>query len=87
MPRTTGFEVLRSLPADVHRLHVVFVTGFAQHALAAFEIDVIAYLLKPVQQEKLMHMAERILHLRRHTGTPGICYSDVITKAHLSCQT
>ncbi len=43
MPRTTGFEVLRSLPADVHRLHVVFVTGFAQHALAAFEIDVIAY--------------------------------------------
>jgi len=65
MPGMTGFEVLRSLPADVPQPSVVFVTGFDQHALAAFEVDAIAYLLKPVQQEKLVHVVERISLLHR----------------------
>jgi len=60
MPGMTGFEVLRNLPADIEHPHVVFVTGFDQHALEAFEADAIAYLLKPVRQEKLIHVIERI---------------------------
>ena len=65
MPGMTGFEVLRHLPADVEHPHVVFVTGFDQHALEAFEADAIAYLLKPIQQEKLIHVIERIIRLHR----------------------
>jgi DNA-binding LytR/AlgR family response regulator len=63
MPGMTGFEVLRSLPADVPHPLVVFVTGFDQHALEAFEADAIAYLLKPVRQDKLMHVVDRIASL------------------------
>jgi DNA-binding LytR/AlgR family response regulator len=48
----TGFEVLRSLPAEV------------AHPLEAFEADAITYLLKPVRQEKLMHVVDRIARLR-----------------------
>jgi DNA-binding LytR/AlgR family response regulator len=66
-----GFEVLRSLPREVERPHVVFVTGFDQHALAAFEADAIAYLLKPVQQARLIQVVERIdrLHGLASKGT------------------
>jgi CheY-like chemotaxis protein len=54
MPGMTGFEVLRNLPPDLERPHIVFVTGYDQHALDAFEADAIAYLLKPVQQQRLI---------------------------------
>jgi DNA-binding LytR/AlgR family response regulator len=63
MPGMTGFEVLRSLPREISPPHVVFVTGYDQHALAAFEADAIAYLLKPVQREKLLHVVERLERL------------------------
>ena len=63
MPGMNGFEVLHSLLSDVPLPHVVFVTGFDQHALAAFEVDAIAYLLKPIQQERLVHVVERIFRL------------------------
>jgi DNA-binding LytR/AlgR family response regulator len=63
MPGMTGFEVLRSLPADVPHPLVVFVTGFDQHALEAFEADAIAYLLKPVQQDKLVRVVDRLTRL------------------------
>jgi two-component system, LytTR family, response regulator len=70
MPGMTGFEVLRNLPADLERPHIVFVTGFDQHALDAFEADAIAYLLKPVQQQRLIQVVERIerLHARPPDG-------------------
>jgi DNA-binding LytR/AlgR family response regulator len=60
MPGMNGFEVLRGLPADFTPPQVVFVTGFDQHALAAFEADAVAYLLKPVRQERLLHVVERL---------------------------
>lgn len=60
MPGMTGFQVLRNLPADVTQPQVVFVTGFDQHALAAFDADAVAYLLKPVQQERLVQVVERL---------------------------
>ena len=54
----------RSHPADVAHPLVVFVTGFDQHALEAFEADAVAYLLKPVRQDKLMHVVDRLTRLR-----------------------
>jgi DNA-binding LytR/AlgR family response regulator len=69
MPGMTGFEVLRALPAAFPQPHVVFVTGYDQHALAAFEADAVAYLLKPVQQERLLQVVHRIL--RFHLGEPA----------------
>jgi len=63
MPGMTGSEALLSFPSDVSLPHVVFVTGVDQYALAAFEVDAIAYLLKPVQRERLVHVVERISRL------------------------
>jgi DNA-binding LytR/AlgR family response regulator len=59
MPGLDGFQVLRSIAADAPRPLIVFVTGFDQHALEAFEANALAYLLKPVERERLAAVLER----------------------------
>jgi len=59
MPGLDGFELLRSIPADVPKPLIVFVTGFDQHALEAFEANALAYLLKPVEKERLAAVVDR----------------------------
>jgi DNA-binding LytR/AlgR family response regulator len=59
LPGLAGFEVLHSLPRDVPPPLVIFVTGYDQHALAAFEANALAYLLKPVEPERLTQAVER----------------------------
>jgi DNA-binding LytR/AlgR family response regulator len=60
MPGLNGFDVLRALPPETQRPLVIFITGFDQHALAAFEADAVAYLLKPIQEERLLQVIDRI---------------------------
>lgn len=51
MPEQTGFDFLRLLPAPHPR--VVFVTAHDAHALRAFEVNALDYLLKPVVPARL----------------------------------
>jgi two-component system LytT family response regulator len=59
LPGLTGFEVLQSVQRTVTLPLVIFVTGYDQHALAAFEADALAYLLKPVAPERLAQVLDR----------------------------
>lgn len=59
MPGLAGFQVLQSLPADALMPLVIFVTGFDEHALAAFEANALAYLLKPVEDDRLAQAIDR----------------------------
>jgi DNA-binding LytR/AlgR family response regulator len=68
MPGLTGFEVLHALPEDAALPLVIFVTGFDQHALAAFEANALAYLLKPVEPERLGQAVDRALRLGSALG-------------------
>ena len=45
MPKLTGFEVLELIGGEQA---VIFVTAFDEHALKAFEVNAVDYLLKPV---------------------------------------
>jgi two-component system LytT family response regulator len=49
MPKLTGFEVLELVGREPA---VVFVTAFDEHALRAFEVNAVDYLLKPVAAER-----------------------------------
>jgi two-component system LytT family response regulator/two-component system response regulator LytT len=53
MPGLTGFEVARSLVENDRVPAIVFVTAFDQHAIAAFEVNAVDYLLKPVEAARL----------------------------------
>lgn len=63
MPGLSGFEVLRSISKSVALPLVIFITGYDQHALAAFKENALAYLLKPVEPEGLAQAVERALKL------------------------
>ncbi len=49
MPRLTGFETLELLDP---RPAVVFVTAYDRHAVKAFEVSAVDYLLKPFSKER-----------------------------------
>ncbi len=50
MPQITGLEALRS--DLLKNLKVILVTAFAEHAIEAFELNVVDYLLKPFSFER-----------------------------------
>src|SRR5678815_4076880 len=59
MPGLTGFEVARRM-LDAHAVsHIIFVTAYDQHAIEAFEVNAVDYLLKPVDQARLEVAVER----------------------------
>ena len=49
MPGMDGLEAARHLARLPHPPTVIFTTAYDEHALAAFEVAAIAYLLKPVR--------------------------------------
>jgi two-component system LytT family response regulator len=54
-----GFDVLRALPARSTVPLIIFITGFHEYAIEAFEANAVAYLLKPLEPERLHAMVER----------------------------
>lgn len=52
MPELDGLAVARSLRGG-RRPAIIFVTAYERHALEAFEVDAVDYLLKPVRRERL----------------------------------
>ena len=56
MPKLDGFEVLELIGDEVA---VVFVTAYDQHALRAFEVHAVDYLLKPFSAERFEAALDR----------------------------
>src|SRR5262249_8981675 len=58
MPRLDGFGVIESV--GVKRMpHVIFVTAYDEHALRAFDVSALDYLLKPIDGERFLEALER----------------------------
>ena len=56
MPKLDGFEVLELLEQPPA---VIFITAYDQHALRAFEVHAVDYLLKPFSRERLVEAMAR----------------------------
>jgi len=71
MPGMDGIDVARALAASKPPPAVVFITAFDQFAVAAFEVEAVDYLMKPVDPERLERALTRArTHLhRRQTGS------------------
>ena len=65
MPGLTGFEVARRLIDREPPVSIVFVTAYDQHAIEAFEVNAVDYLLKPVEADRLDRAVQRV---RRRRG-------------------
>jgi two-component system LytT family response regulator/two-component system response regulator LytT len=60
MPGLTGFEVAREALARHSPTQLVFVTAYDQHAIEAFEVNAVDYLLKPVESARLEQALQRV---------------------------
>ena len=58
MPGGNGLEVAAGLTK--HRPAIVFCTAYEQHAIEAFELEAVDYLLKPVSRSRLGQALDRI---------------------------
>jgi two-component system response regulator AlgR len=71
MPGLDGIGVARALAAQTPSPAVVFVTAFDQFAVAAFEVEAVDYLMKPVEPRRLQRALDRArTYLRQRTGQP-----------------
>jgi two-component system, LytTR family, response regulator LytT len=61
MPGLTGFEVARRLVDRQPPVTVIFVTAFDRHAIEAFEVNAVDYLLKPIEAGRLETALQRAL--------------------------
>src|SRR3989442_2987028 len=91
MPGLTGFEVARRMLDKQAVSHIIFVTAFDQHAIEAFEVNAVDYILKPVDPARLevaVQRARRRVSCERPHGhaadsestrgvTPGISQSQL----------
>jgi two-component system, LytTR family, response regulator len=66
MPELDGFGVVRAVGVD-RMPAVVFVTAHDEHAVAAFEVHAVDYVLKPVDQDRFAEALRRAKH--RIAGT------------------
>ena len=59
MPDLSGLEVARHLKGDDTPI-VVFVTAYDEHAVDAFELAALDYVLKPIRRERLAETVQRV---------------------------
>jgi DNA-binding LytR/AlgR family response regulator len=60
LPGMSGIEAMTVINSLPHRPQVVFVTAFDEHALRAFELGAVDYVVKPVNEERLAVTIARV---------------------------
>ena len=75
MPGFTGLDVLRRV---THQPYVVFTTAYGEHAVTAFELGALDYLLKPFGAERLATALDRV---RAALGEPVPPTADRLAEA------
>ncbi|WP_199033913.1 LytR/AlgR family response regulator transcription factor [Glycomyces salinus] len=70
MPGLDGMDVARILTRLSSPPAIVFVTAYDNHAVEAFGLGAVDYLLKPVRRERLAEAVARIEH-HRHGAVPA----------------
>jgi two-component system LytT family response regulator len=71
MPEIDGLAVVRLLRRDCASL-IAFVTAYDQHAVEAFELNAIDYLLKPVEPARLRNTVNRAIERLEHADFASI---------------
>lgn len=66
MPKVDGLTVARTLLDLKKKPFIIFATAYDQHAIHAFEVNAIDYLLKPFDEDRVMKTIEKIKEKLNH---------------------
>ena len=69
MPGLSGLETVMQMPED--RPYVIFLTAHPEHAVQAFDVGAVDYLLKPVDDARLAKALARARQSLDHGAPPG----------------
>jgi len=70
MPGLDGLELARLFATLTKPPAVVFVTGYGDRAVEAYDVGAVDYLMKPLNEERLAESLRRVLRTRRAAATP-----------------
>jgi DNA-binding LytR/AlgR family response regulator len=76
MPGLTGLDLARVLARFRTAIPVVFITAFEDHAVDAFDLHAVDYLLKPVRGQRLSEAVRRVVEAI--DGSAGPVHDDTI---------
>ena len=65
MPGMDGLEAAARISRQEPPPAIIFVTAYSEHALDAFEVNAVDYLLKPIRRQKLQAALEKATRLTR----------------------
>jgi len=65
MPGMDGLEAAAHISRQEPPPAIIFVTAYSEHALDAFEVNAVDYLLKPIRRQKLQAALEKATRLTR----------------------
>jgi DNA-binding LytR/AlgR family response regulator len=72
MPGLTGLDLARVLRRFRHAPVVVFVSAYDDHAVDAFEVKAVDYVMKPVREQRLGEAVGRVQEARRGAPEPAV---------------
>src|SRR5271156_5337836 len=78
MPGVGGFEMIEQVEIE-KRPVFIFVTGYSEYAVKAFEIEAVDYLCKPFDKERLSISIERAIR-RLNSAVPSAIGSQWLTR-------
>jgi two-component system, LytTR family, response regulator AlgR len=83
MPSMDGIEVARHAQKLSAPPAIIFATAFEEHALKAFEVNAIDYLLKPIRKERLLAALQKT-HAAKPLKAEALQQAAVKARTHLS---
>lgn len=71
MPGLQGMELARVLARFAERPRIVFVTAYDEHAVEAFDLQAVDYVMKPVRAARLAEAVRRVVAARAGASDAG----------------
>jgi two-component system response regulator AlgR len=78
MPGADGLAFAQALRGMPREPAVVFVTAHAEHAVAAFELEAVDYLTKPVRLERLQAALQKVERMLSARGTSATALPEML---------
>lgn len=83
MPEVNGIELLEAVKRFRGHMRVIITSAFPEYAVSGYEYEVSAYLLKPIEVERLNRAIDRVLQEWQNPTPPSPMIQEAVSRGHL----